>query len=131
MTVADVRAVGVAFDVGKGMVLAMIGHPRDDRSLDRCRAENGQDAPHGGRGLERTMGEKAVEPDRDSDCGQQVHDRGDCQVSGADQAVPEQDNGYEGCEEGNDDGAKVDCLLCSCHFSHREGRYVGIDAMYW
>ena len=42
--VIDVRAVRIAGLVGEGVVLAMVGHPGDDRPLDRRRAAHGEDA---------------------------------------------------------------------------------------
>ena len=46
--VVDVRAVGVAWLVGERVVLAVVGHPRDDRALDRRRPETREDAAHPG-----------------------------------------------------------------------------------
>jgi hypothetical protein len=43
--VVDVRAVRVARLVGEGVVLAVVGDPRDHRALDRRRAERRERSP--------------------------------------------------------------------------------------
>ena len=42
--VVDMGAVGVAEAIGVCMMLAVVGDPRDDRTLDRHRPENGKQA---------------------------------------------------------------------------------------
>ena len=62
--VTDVRAVRVALLVGVRVVLAVVGDPRDDRALDRRRPErSASDAARARAGLERAVGEQAVEAD--------------------------------------------------------------------
>src|SRR5215213_8921979 len=75
-----VRAVRIALLVGECVVLAVIGHPVDDRALDRHRAEDPERRPQPRLGLERTVREQAVEPDRDAEADERVHDREDREV---------------------------------------------------
>src|SRR5204863_4292817 len=60
LAVADMRAVRVALLVGEGVVLAMVGDPRDHRPLDCGRAERADDPAHDGTGLEAAMCEEAM-----------------------------------------------------------------------
>ena len=73
VAVVDVGAVRVAFLVGEGVVLAVVGDPGDDRALDRRRAEDREEAVQPAVGLEAAVGEVAVEADRDPEAGEEVH----------------------------------------------------------
>jgi hypothetical protein len=68
--------------------------------------------------LKGAVGEQAVEADRDADRGRQVHHRGDDEVGGADEPVPEQDYRGQRGQEGNQYGAKVGDLLGCAHLVH-------------
>jgi PucR C-terminal helix-turn-helix domain len=114
----DVGTVGVALFVGMGVVLAMVGHPGDRRSLDRHRPEDREQVLEWLRGLKRAVGEQAVEADRYPDRGQQVHESGDDQVGRSDPAVPEQANCQQGREEGDYHGTEVDSFLSTAHLAH-------------
>ena len=87
--VVDVRAVRIAGAVRERVVLAMVGDPRDDRALDRRRAQGGEDAAHERRGLERPVREHAVKADRDAEPGQHVHDQEDPDVVPAQPLAPD------------------------------------------
>ena len=63
VAVADVRAVRVALLVGVGVVLAVVGHPADDRALHRHRAEHGEGVLERLGDQEGAVGEQAVEAD--------------------------------------------------------------------
>jgi len=73
VAVIDVGAVGVALLVGKGVVLAMVGDPGDDRALDRRRAEDREQAVQPPGGFEGAVGEVAVETDCYPQPGEEVH----------------------------------------------------------
>ena len=116
---SDMGTVGVTLFVGVGVVLAVVGDPGDGGSLHRHRAQHGEGVFGRLRGLEGTVGEKAVEADGDADRRQQVHRRGNCQVDRADEAVPEQDDGDDGGQEGDHHAGEVGGLLDPRHLSHR------------
>ena len=86
LAVSDVGTVWVALLVGVGVVLAVVGDPGEDGTLHRHRAEHGEGVFEPLRGLEGTVGEQAVIADRDPDRGDQVHEGGDREDAGADQA---------------------------------------------
>ena len=69
VAVADVRGVRVALLVGVGVVLAVVGDPRDDRALDRHRPERGEHVLDRLVGLERPVREQAVVADGDAETG--------------------------------------------------------------
>jgi hypothetical protein len=87
--VTDVRAVGIALAVGEGVVLAVVGDPRDHRALDRGRAEHREDESNSGGCLERSVGKEAVQADRDTESREEVHDREHDKVGAVKQAVPQ------------------------------------------
>ncbi len=66
---AQVGGVWIAVLVGERVVLAVVGHPPDHRTLDRHRAEHGDDRPERRRGLERAVREHAVVAERDAQAG--------------------------------------------------------------
>ena len=84
------RRVRVAFLVAEGVVPAVVGHPPDHRPLDGGRPGDGERDAHRPLGLERAVGEVAVEPDRDAVAGDRVGDEGDDHVGQADAVAPEQ-----------------------------------------
>ena len=86
--VIDVRAVRIAGLVGEGVVLAMVGHPGDDRPLDRRRAAHGEDAAQPALGGEGAVGEEAMEADRHAQSGEDVEDREDRDVAPVQQRGP-------------------------------------------
>src|SRR5271166_3515835 len=81
----------IALFVGVGVVLAMVRHPVRNRSLDRRRAENGEDAPDQRVRLEATVGEQPVVSSRNAEPAQGVEDSEDAAVGGGCQkpALPE------------------------------------------
>ncbi len=85
-----VRAVRVALFVGERVVLAVVGHPVDHRTLQRHRPEDRERVAQPRVRLERPVGQQAVEADRDADCGEQVHDGEDRQVARPEEVVPQQ-----------------------------------------
>lgn len=89
MTVANVGAVRIAQLIGKRVMLAVIGHPRDDRTLDRARAENRQHRSDRAGGLERTMGEQTMEAHRHAETGEHVQEQEHEDVVPTQQAVPQ------------------------------------------
>src|ERR1700761_7220870 len=112
------------------VVLAVVGDPREDRSLHRHRAEHGEGVLERLRGLERTVGEQAMKADRDPDRGDQVHEGGDREDAGADQARREEDDGDDRGDEGDDHPGQVGALLDSAHFAHLKTRYAYLGYMY-
>jgi hypothetical protein len=98
--VVDVRAVGVALAIGEGVVLAVVCDPRDDGTLDRGRAEHGEDESNGGVCLERSVGKEAMEADCDAEPGEEVHDREHEHVVAVKQAVPQLPAGEAECDDG-------------------------------
>jgi hypothetical protein len=102
--VADVRAVGVALPIGQRVVLAVVGHPLDHRSLDRSRAERGEQCPKRAAGLEAAVAQQSMEADRHPEADRHVGERERDQVGPAKGAVPglpsrkpdeqERDDGY-------------------------------------
>ena len=88
-----VRAVRVAVLVGEVVVLAMVGDPLDDRSLDRQGAEHRQRVADGGVGLKGAVRQEPVEPHRDPQAGERVPDGQDGDVQRLDHATPEQHHG--------------------------------------
>jgi hypothetical protein len=70
-----VRAARIAFLVGEVVVLAVVGHPLDHRALDRERPENREAVADDRTGLERAVGEQAMEPHGDAQAGRCVPDR--------------------------------------------------------
>ena len=87
--VADVRAVRVALLVGEGVVLAVVGDPRDHGTLDRRRAEHRQDRSHRPARLEAAVSQVAMEADGDAPGGERVHDQEHGDVAPVEQVVPE------------------------------------------
>jgi hypothetical protein len=100
--VIDVRAVGIARLVGEGVVLAMVGHPRDDRSLYGRRARHGQDAAQPPLGGERAVGEQPVEADGHAEAREHVEDPEDGDVAPVQQRVPHLPADDAECKEGHD-----------------------------
>ena len=86
--VVDVGTVGVAWRVGEGVVLAVIGDPRDHRTLDRGGAEDREHGAQDGARLEAAVREEAVEADRDAQTGQDVQHGEDRQVPGTEEPIP-------------------------------------------
>ena len=87
--VVDVRRVRVAWHVGEGVMLAVIGDPGDQRTLERGRAKCSQHEPHAASGLEGAMGEVAVEPDSHAESDRHIRDREHHQVVPMQGPVPE------------------------------------------
>jgi hypothetical protein len=85
--------MGVTVDVGEGVVLAVVGDPGDDPSLDGHRAQNGDDRPERARRLEGAVGEQPVVAQRDAQCRDDVEAGHEAQLQRSDRAVPEQDDG--------------------------------------
>ena len=86
--VPHVGAVGIALLVGERVVLAVIGHPRDHRALDRHRAERGEDRSQRPAGGEAAVRQMAVEADRHAQAGEQVQDHEHRDVAPAQQVGP-------------------------------------------
>ncbi len=63
----DVRAVRVAEAVGEGVVLAVVGDPRDHGSLDRYRSEDREQPADVAVRLERAVRQQPVEADGDAE----------------------------------------------------------------
>ena len=89
-------------------MLAMVGHPGDDRALDRHRAEDREQPPNARARLERAVREEAVEADRDAQAGRDVHDREHEEVVVAERRAPQlpgdQSEGEHG-QDGHEPGA--------------------------
>jgi hypothetical protein len=68
-------AVGITAAVGEAVVLAVGGGPFDQRTLDRHRAQHGQQRPQHARGLEAAVSEQPVIADGDAQPAKQVGDR--------------------------------------------------------
>ena len=76
------------------------------------------------------MSEEAMKTDRDPDRGDQVHEQGDREDRGADQAAGEEDDGDDGGEEGDHDRAEVGAFLDLRHFTHLRASYAYLGDMY-
>src|ERR1700728_1558344 len=87
--VIHVRAVGVTVTVGEGVVLAVVGDPGDDWSLDRGRTEHREDEAQSRACLKRSVGKQAVKADRDAERREEIHDREHDEVRAVKQAVPQ------------------------------------------
>ena len=87
--VPHVWTVRVALLVREGVVLPVVGHPRDDRPLDRRRAQHGEGGAHRLLRLEAAMREVAVEADRDAQPRGHVHDREHDHVAPAQEVTPD------------------------------------------
>ena len=90
---AAVGGVRVTVFVGEVVVLAMVGHPLDHRSLHSKRSAHGERVAHSGVGLEGAVGEQPVKPDRDAKAGDGVPHCEKGEVHRLDEAVPEQHSG--------------------------------------
>ena len=115
MTAANVRAVRVALLVRVSVMLAVVGDPLDHGALHGHRAERREQVFDRLRGRERAVGQQAMEPDRHTESGDQVHEREDREVGRADLLVPQECHAGEQGEEGDHDGGKVRVALCSGH----------------
>jgi hypothetical protein len=82
-----VRIAGV---IGEAVVLAMGRDPFDHRSLDRRRAEDGEQRSQRAGGLEAAMGEEPVITHRDAEPAQHVGDREHEQVLPVQGSAPRQ-----------------------------------------
>ena len=100
--VVDVRAVRVARAVGEGVVLAMVGDPRDRRSFDRGGAERREHPAHERRGLEGAVGEHPVEADGHAEAREDVHDQEDEDVVPAQPVAPDLPGDDAEAEDGQD-----------------------------
>src|SRR3954451_22327021 len=107
LAATDVRAVRIALLVGMRVVLAVIGDPRDHGPLDRHRAHRGEEILDRLARRERAMGEQAVEADGHPEAGDEVHDAEEDEVVGAHAVAPEQGDGPEEGDEGDDDGEQI------------------------
>jgi hypothetical protein len=106
-----VRAVRVAFLVGEGVMLAMVGDPVDDRALHGHRAEDRDRRPEPRLGLERAVREHPVEADRDAKADQHVHDGQDAEVAPGDGSTPQQPESGQEADERKDDRHDRDAAL--------------------
>ncbi len=98
--VSDVRAVRVTLLVGEGVVLAVVGDPRDHRALDRRRPEDAEQRANRPARLEAAVGQVAVEADRYPESREQVHDHEHEDVAPVEQVVPELPADHPKCDEG-------------------------------
>jgi hypothetical protein len=97
------------------MVLAVVGHPADHRTLHRDRSQHGEDVLDGAVGPERAVSQEAVKADRDAEAREQVQRRQDGQVGPPDHLVPEQWHGHQEGHERHYDGRDVDVAVQSRH----------------
>jgi hypothetical protein len=104
---ADVRAVRVALVVGVRVVFAVVGDPRDHGPLHRHRAHDGEEVLDGLARGERAMGEQAVETDRHSEAGDQVHGAEEHEVVRAHAVPPQENDGGNERDERDDDGEQI------------------------
>ena len=84
------RRVRVALLVGERVVAAVVGDPAHDAALEGEAAGDGQRDLHRAGGLERLVGEVAVEADRDPETGAEVGDGRDHDVEQRDPPPPRQ-----------------------------------------
>src|SRR5215218_10261334 len=87
--VTDVGAMGVALAIRAGVMLAMVGNPRDDRALDRGRPERCDHPARHRAGGEAAMREEPMEADCDAEPGGDVGDGEDRKVAPTQGFVPE------------------------------------------
>ena len=99
VTMIDVRAVRVARPIGEPVVLAMVGHPRDDWTLDRRRAEDREHRTEHAPSLECPVGKQAVKADRHAETRQHVQHKEVEDVIPAQQAVPQLPSNEEQAED--------------------------------
>jgi len=100
--VIHVRAMRIAVAIGESVVLAMVGYPRDDGTLDRGRAEHGENEAKERGCLERAMGKETVKADRHPERRGDVHDREHDQVRAVKQAIPQLPADEAKCENRTD-----------------------------
>ena len=103
VTVPRVRRVRVALLVGERVVLPVIGDPLGQRPLHGHAAEDREGRLDGSARLEGAVGEVAVEPDRDSECANDIHCDHDRDVDGMERDVPESPCRDEDPERRDDD----------------------------
>ena len=113
--VADMRAVRVALLVGVRVVLAMVGDPIHDRTLNRERTEHRQAVLDPGVGLEGTVRQQPMEAKRHAGGAQHVHHDHDPDVSPVDHRVPQQDDRGDHPKEGNHHPGEVGVALQPAH----------------
>ena len=112
---AHVRAVRVALLVGERVVLAVVGDPVDHRPLHRHRAQHGEHGPDPADGLERAVGEQAVEAHRHAQPGGHVHRGHHRQVQRTDEPLPqEHQRRHEGAHR-NEHAHEIPDLLRPAH----------------
>ena len=87
--VVDVRTVRVALPIGERVMLAMVGHPRDDRALDRRRAKDRQRRADRARGLERAVSEQTMKAHRHTEPSEPIQQHEHDNVVPAQQAGPQ------------------------------------------
>ena len=101
------RAVRVALAVAERVVLAVVGDPADDRSLDGQRPGNGQRDPQRALRLEGAVREVAVEADGDAEARDQVEDGREDEVGPAETPAPgDRDRDDQGHERDGDEDAR-------------------------
>ena len=107
--------MGVSLLVGVGVVLAMVGHPVHDRTLNGERPEDREQIAQGAVGLEGAMGQQAVVADRDAQPRRQIHAGEQLEVERIDAVIPQQDEREQEREERQRDGDHVCVSLEACH----------------
>jgi hypothetical protein len=90
-----------------GVVLAVVGHPVDHRSLHRHRACCGEQVLDRLGRAERAVREHAMEADRDAEAGEQVHHGQQRQIVDPDDLVPEHHDGGDDHERWQDHREQV------------------------
>jgi hypothetical protein len=111
--------VRVALLVGELVVLAMGGDPVEHGHLQREAARDAQGDLHGPLGLERAVGEVAVQADGDAEAGDDVEDAGDGDVRPAEQSPSP---GHRHGDQERDDGQPDD---------QGKGDEFGLAAGFW
>ena len=113
--VADVGRVRVALLIGVRVVLAVVGDPVEHGALHRQRAGDGERVAQPSLRLEGAVGQHPVEADRDPAGRHEVHRREDPQVDPVHPGAPQQDDGQQDPDEGDDHPGEVGVALSARH----------------
>lgn len=98
--------MGIAFLIAFLVVMTMVSDPAEQRTLDRHATENPEQGSDWAGRLERSMREKAMEADRNSQAGQGVHDQHHGEMRPAEQAAPTKPSRSDGANKRADHETK-------------------------
>jgi hypothetical protein len=103
--------VRIALLIRERVVLAVVGHPVDDRALDRHGAEDRERRTQPRLRLERAVREHPVEADRHAEPDEDVHHGEDGEIQPRDEPAPQQVDRSKEADEGQHHGDDRDAAL--------------------